>query len=99
MLLATNLKLMFTAPAAGLPAPLAITNTLSGPPGEASASGERPALIMLAPGSRTYRVAGDFTRNGKPAEAPLATVRFSQPLAIMKQLVTVAEYQRCVDDG
>ena len=30
-----------------------------------------PALVELQPGTVSYRVAGDFTRAGKPAEAPL----------------------------
>jgi formylglycine-generating enzyme required for sulfatase activity len=46
-----------------------------------------------------YRVAGDFTRAGKQAEAPLAQVRFANPLAIMKHQVGSTDYQRCVDDG
>src|SRR6185369_2593489 len=46
-----------------------------------------------------YRVAGDFTRAGKPAEAPLATVRLARPLAIMRHQVSSADYQRCVVEG
>jgi formylglycine-generating enzyme required for sulfatase activity len=57
---------------------------------------DQPALIELATGSVLYRVAGDFTRNGKPAQAPLATIRITRPLAIMKHQVSSADYQRCV---
>jgi formylglycine-generating enzyme required for sulfatase activity len=61
--------------------------------------GDRPALIALAPGSMQYRMAGDFVRGGKPAEAPLRTIRIAQPLEIMKSQVSGADYRRCVDDG
>ena len=61
--------------------------------------GDRPALVELQPGSARYRAAGDFTRAGKPAEAPLTTVRIARPLAIMRHQVSGAEYQRCVTDG
>ena len=47
----------------------------------------------------SYRVAGDFTRAGKQAAAPLVAVRFEQPLAIMQHQVSSADYQRCVEDG
>jgi hypothetical protein len=38
----------------------------------------------------SYRIAGDFTRAGKQAEAPLVPVRFERPLAIMKHQVGAA---------
>ena len=60
---------------------------------------DQPALVELQPGTLRYRVAGDFTRAGKPAEAPLATIRIAQPLAIMKHQVSSADYQRCVSEG
>ena len=67
------------------------------PPGQGSAT-RVPALIELAPGPVRYRAAGDFTRGGKPAEAPLATIRITQPLTIMKHQVSSADYQRCVTE-
>ena len=42
-------------------------------------------------------MAGDFTRAGQQVEAPLASVRFTRPLSIMKHQVSAADYQRCVD--
>jgi formylglycine-generating enzyme required for sulfatase activity len=98
MLLASKLKLTLAA-IAGLAAPLAINGAIGDAHREIAAFGDRPALIALAPGSATYRMAGDFTRAGKPAEAPLTTIRFVQPLDIMKHQVSAADYQRCVDDG
>ena len=58
-----------------------------------------PRWSSLQPGTVRYRVAGDFTRAGKPAEAPLVTIRIAQPLAIMRHQVSSADYQRCVADG
>jgi len=97
MLLASNVKMILMA-AAGFAGPLALTATLPESRGIA-AHGDQPALIELAPGSARYRVAGDFTRAGRPAEAPLVTVEIAQPLAIMKGQVSVADYRRCVAEG
>src|SRR4029077_3168413 len=94
MLLASNVKAILMA-AAGFAGPLALTATLPETRGIA-ARGAQPALIELAPGPLRYRVAGDFTRAGQPAEAPLVTIQTAQPLAIMKGQVSVADYQRCV---
>ena len=57
------------------------------------------AFVELLPGTASYRAAGDFTRAGKQAAAPLVTVRFEAPLTIMKHQTSSADYQRCVDDG
>ena len=62
-------------------------------------SEDHPAMATIEPGVFRYRLAGDFTHAGKPANAPAATIRVDRSLAIMKHQVTAAEYQRCVDDG
>ena len=67
-----------------------------------SPAGDRhsaPETIALAPGTLLYRMAGDFSRAGQPAAAPLRTVRIERTLAIMRRQVTAAEYQSCVDAG
>ncbi len=46
-----------------------------------------------------YRPAGDFSRDGRPAEAPLREVQISGGVRIMTSQVTSGEYARCVDDG
>ena len=46
-----------------------------------------------------YRIAGDFSRDGKPAAAPLRRMQLGSSLEIMTRQVTAAEYARCVDDG
>jgi formylglycine-generating enzyme required for sulfatase activity len=62
-------------------------------------SEDHPAMATIEPGVFRYRLAGDFTHAGKPANAPAATIQVDRSLAIMKHQVTAAEYQRCVDDG
>lgn len=94
MLIASNLKLMLAA--AGIAGPLAMTASLPQDQRDVSARGAEPALIALDAGSVRYRAAGDFTRAGKPAQAPLVTVRIAQPVAIMKHQVSAADYGRCV---
>jgi formylglycine-generating enzyme required for sulfatase activity len=64
-----------------------------------SARVQPPELVELTPGVFAYRTSGAFTRDGKPASAPIVTARISQPLALMRHQVTVAEYRRCVDAG
>ena len=76
-----------------------MTSALPGGNRDIAAIKDQPALIELQPGTVRYRVAGDFTRAGKPAEAPLATIRIAQPITIMKHQVSSAEYQRCVSEG
>ena len=98
MLLASNLKMILLA-AAGFAGPIAMMATPPQAHRDIAAHDDRPALIELAPGTMRYRLAGDFTRNGKPAEAPFAEIKIKQPLVIMKHQVTGADYRRCVDDG
>ena len=57
------------------------------------------ALVVLAPGAFAYRAPGDFSRAGKPANAPLRALRIERTLTIMQRQVTAAEYQTCVDAG
>jgi formylglycine-generating enzyme required for sulfatase activity len=44
-------------------------------------------------------MAGDFSRDGKPVEAPLREARLSGSIKIMTSQVTSREYARCIDDG
>jgi formylglycine-generating enzyme required for sulfatase activity len=57
------------------------------------------AFAEIAPADFSYRMAGDFSRAGRPAEAPHSTARLAGKIRIMKRQVSVAEYRRCVDDG
>ncbi|MCA1412093.1 SUMF1/EgtB/PvdO family nonheme iron enzyme [Bradyrhizobium sp. NBAIM20] len=96
MLIAFKLKLALAC-AAGLAGPLAVAPLVS----ELMmrhAVGE-PALVEVAPGSFAYREAGDFTRGGQQAEAPMRTIRINRPLRIMRNQVASSDYQHCVQDG
>ncbi|TGN86579.1 formylglycine-generating enzyme family protein [Bradyrhizobium yuanmingense] len=96
MLIAFKLKLALAC-AAGLAGPLAVAPLVS----ELTmrhAVGE-PALVEVAPGSFAYREAGDFTRGGQQAEAPMRTIRINRPLRIMRNQVASSDYQHCVQDG
>jgi formylglycine-generating enzyme required for sulfatase activity len=98
MLLAFKLKLVLAC-AAGLAGPLAVAPLVSDVgTGHLVVLGEQ-AMIELRPGAISYRLAGDFTRAGTQAEAPLATLRIAAPLAIMQHQVSAADYQQCVEDG
>ena len=57
------------------------------------------AMVTIASGTLRYRPAGEFIRAGKPANAPIVTVRMRRPLTIMRRQVTAAEYSACVADG
>jgi formylglycine-generating enzyme required for sulfatase activity len=96
MLLTSKIPLALLA-AAGFAGPFAMQTSIPVKP-EAAAV-QQPALIELAPGVVPYRVAGDFTRAGKPAEAPLVTARIEHAIGIMRAQVTAGEYQRCVAEG
>ena len=96
MLIAFKFKLALAC-AAGLAGPLAVAPLVTDiPHGRGAIAGQ--AMVDLQPGGMSYRVAGDFTHAGRQAEAPLATVRFAVPLAIMKHQVSAGDYQQCVDE-
>ena len=71
---------------------------LAAPTAAEPATIEAPALVQLQAGSFEYWAAGEFTRDGKPVDAPHATVRIPAPLSIMTHQVTAGEYRRCMAD-
>jgi formylglycine-generating enzyme required for sulfatase activity len=60
---------------------------------------EAPVTVQIRSGTFNYRPAGDFLRDGRPADSSIEVITIDRPLSIMKHLVTAAEYQRCVDEG
>ncbi|WBL77482.1 formylglycine-generating enzyme family protein [Bradyrhizobium xenonodulans] len=96
MLIAFKLKLLLAC-AAGLAGPIAMAPLVSDITVHGTAS--EPALVRVAPGGLSYREAGDFTRGGQQAEAPLRTLRFERPLRVMRNQVSSSDYQLCVQDG
>ena len=98
MLIAFKLKLVLAC-VAGLAGPLAIAPLLPDAKLRGGADGIGQTMVEVRAGNVAYRVAGDFTRNGKQAAAPLRQIRFDKPLFIMKHQVSASDYQSCVDDG
>lgn len=96
MLIAFKLKLALAC-VAGLAGPIAITPLVSSMAVHGTAG--EPAIVEVAPGSLAYREAGDFTRGGQQAEAPLRAIRMERPLHIMRNQVSSSDYQLCVQDG
>jgi formylglycine-generating enzyme required for sulfatase activity len=98
MLIAFKLKLVLAC-AAGLAGPLAVMPLLPATDVSGGAGVVEQAMVQVHAGTLSYRVAGEFTRAGKIAAAPLRAISFEKPLAIMKHQVSAADYQACVDDG
>jgi formylglycine-generating enzyme required for sulfatase activity len=96
MLIAFKLKLLLAC-AAGLAGPIAMAPLVSDMAVHGTAA--EPAIVRVAPGSLSYREAGDFTRGGQQAEAPLRAMRFERPLHVMRHQVSSSDYQLCVQDG
>ncbi len=98
MLIAFKLKLALAC-VAGLAGPIAVAPLVSDATLRSSAISGEPATVAIARGQFAYRPAGDFTRAGRQAEAPLRMVQFKKPLHIMRHQVSSADYQLCVQDG
>jgi len=96
MLIAFKLKLALAC-AAGLAGPIAVAPLVSDIAVHGTAA--EPSIVKIAPGNLSYREAGDFTRAGQQADAPLRAMQFSRPLHIMRDQVSSADYQLCVQDG
>jgi formylglycine-generating enzyme required for sulfatase activity len=90
MLLAMKIKAAITA--AALASPIALTIAPVAHPVDS-------AITEIAAKPFQYRLAGDFSREGKPAEAPLRNVSLPAGIKIMNRQVTAGEYARCADDG
>ncbi|MFZ5737216.1 SUMF1/EgtB/PvdO family nonheme iron enzyme [Rhodopseudomonas palustris] len=95
MLLAFKAKIALAA-LAGFITPLAVTPLVLGH-GDQNLD-VRQAVVDVAPGVMRYRLAGEFTRDGRQIEAPHVDLRFDRPLSIMLHQVSAADYQLCVDD-
>ena len=94
MLLAMKLKVAITA--AALASPVALTMAPVASVGHRDANA---GITEIATRPFQYREAGDFSRDGKPAEAPLRETRLTGRLKIMTDQVTSREYARCADEG
>ncbi len=97
MLIAFKLKLALAC-VAGLAGPIAVAPLVSNMAVRSTTTTE-PAIVRIAPGSLIYREAGDFTRAGQQAEAPLRAMRVDRPLHIMRNQVSSSDFQLCVQEG
>ncbi len=93
MLLAMKIKVAVTV--ATLASPVALTMTPARPVDHAA----KTDFAEIAAASFQYRIAGDFSRHGRPAVAPLRDERLEGKLKIMTRQVTAGEYAACADDG
>jgi formylglycine-generating enzyme required for sulfatase activity len=94
MLFAMKIKIAVTVAALASPAALSIAPFAS--VGDLSPDSY---FTEIAARPFPYRVAGDFSRDGKPAQAPLREMRLAHSIKIMDRQVTAGEYARCIDDG
>src|SRR5690348_7919214 len=95
MLLALKIKIAAAAMAAGLAGPAVLVATAPEPGGAAGGS----ELVTVAAGAARYRLAGEFTRDGRPVAAPLDTYAADAPIRAMRRQVTAGEWRRCVAAG
>jgi formylglycine-generating enzyme required for sulfatase activity len=94
MLLVAKFKIAVAA--AVLASPIALT---VGPPPSVYENSLNSGVVEIAASNFQYRVAGDFSRDGKPAGAPVRESRLQGNLKIMIRQVTAVEYAACADDG
>jgi formylglycine-generating enzyme required for sulfatase activity len=60
---------------------------------------EEPIVISVPPHRFTYRLDGEYYKNGLAVDAPMVQRNVATPLVVMKYQVTEAEYGRCVASG
>lgn len=58
-----------------------------------------PQTVTVAPATLLHRLDGEYSRAGRPVDAPRVAVRAAAPLAIMRHQVTAGDYARCVAAG
>jgi formylglycine-generating enzyme required for sulfatase activity len=68
-------------------------------PDRPASSPEDGFAVAVASRDTTYRVAGEFTQDGRPVNAPLVKSRYPGGLVVMKTQVSAADYDRCVREG
>jgi formylglycine-generating enzyme required for sulfatase activity len=56
-----------------------------------------PEMVDIGPGMFSYRLSGEFTRNGRPVAPPTVTARIGETLTIMRSQVMASDYERCVE--
>ena len=59
----------------------------------------QPTTVTVPAGAWQHRLDGDYTRAGRPVDAPRVRVELKRPIEIMRDMVTAADYGRCVTAG
>ena len=94
MLLAMKIKVAATV--AALASPIALTVAPAPPTTDHAV---HSGITEISAATFDYRVAGDFSRDGKPVAAPQRVMRLGGSLKIMDRQVTAGEYAACANDG
>lgn len=89
--LTTSAGLMLMAGAAAL--------LLAAQPRPAAPDLPLPQTETIPPATLKHRLDGEYSRAGRPVDAPLVSIRIDAPLVIMRYQVTVADYAHCVAAG
>lgn len=89
--LTTSLGLLFMAGAAAL--------LLAGPARRPAPAFPLPQTAIIPPATLQHRLDGEYSRAGRPIDAPRVEVRIERPLEIMRYQVTASDYARCVAAG
>lgn len=55
--------------------------------------------VTVASGEFTFRLPGEYLRNGRPVDAPTRAITFRTGFDVMKYQVSAGDYARCVADG
>lgn len=58
-----------------------------------------PQTVTVPPVTLLHRLDGEYSRAGRPVDAPRVALRIDRPLEIMRYQVTAADYARCVAAG
>ena len=87
------MSIKLTILAAGVAAPIALT----GSAGLKDAQVADDGFVAIRESTIAYRLPGEFTRAGRPVEAPVEKMRVGA-ISMMRYQVTNAEYARCVAD-
>ncbi|WP_186420817.1 SUMF1/EgtB/PvdO family nonheme iron enzyme [Bosea sp. CS1GBMeth4] len=87
----TSLGLLFMAGAAAL--------LLAGPARRPLPALPLPQTATIPPTTLLHRLDGEYSRAGRPVDAPRVAIALDSPLEIMRYQVTAADYARCVAAG
>lgn len=89
--LTTSLGLLFMAGAAAL--------LLAAPVRRPVPTFPLPQTAIVPPTTLLHRLDGEYSRAGRPVDAPRVAIKIRKPLEIMRYQVSAADYARCIAAG